>query len=84
MNIMAPELNDLRSGWVTGQTWRANCHSLVLDDKDVCLALLKRFKDNCSDYSFFTPDCLFASFNEKFGLWSKKQNERLLDEIKAF
>ena len=46
------------------------------------MTLLKRFKDNCSEYPFYTKDCLFTSFNEQFGLWSKKKNEALFKEIK--
>ena len=82
INFIVPELNDLYSGWVTGQAWRANCHKLVINDKNVYMTLLKRFKDNCSEYPFYTKDCLFTSFNEQFGLWSKKKNESLFKEIK--
>ena len=82
INFLVPELNDLYSGWTTRQSWRANCHKLVINDKDVYLTLLKRFKDNCSDYLLYTEDCLFTSFNEKYGLWSKKNNEALFEEIK--
>lgn len=82
INFIVPELNDLYSGWITGQAWRANCHRLVLNDKDVYLSLLKRFKSNCSKYPFYTEDCLLTSFNEQFGLWSKKKNVALFKEIK--
>lgn len=81
INYLVPELNDLYSGWVAVQPWRLNCHKKVINDKDVYLALLKRFKTNCCDYPFYTDDCLFSSLNDGNGLWSKKKNEKLFDEI---
>lgn len=81
-NFIVPELNDLYSGWVTKQNWRLNCHNLVKNDKDVYMVLLKRFKDNCSTYPLYSEDCLLTSFNEQFGLWSKKQNKEIFKEIK--
>ncbi len=83
INFIVPELNDLYSGWITGQAWRANCHAMVINDEEVYLTLLKRFKTNCKNYPFYTEDCLFTSFNEQFGLWSKKQNQRLFRKIKS-
>lgn len=83
INFIVPELNDLYSGWEAGQAWRKNCHNLVIDDKNVYLTLLKRFKTSCKDNPFYTKDCLFKSFNEKFGLWSRKKNEKLFSEIEA-
>ncbi len=82
INFLVPELNDLYSGWITGQAWRLKCHSLVINDKDVYLALLKRFKTNCADNPFYSNDCLYTSFNEQYGLWSKEKNEKLFEEIK--
>lgn len=83
INFIVPELNDLYSGWITGQAWRANCHAMVINDEEVYLTLLKRFKTNCKNYPFYTEDCLFTSFNEQFGLWSKKQNQSLFRKIKS-
>lgn len=83
VNYIVPELNDLYSGWETRQVWRKNCHNLVINDKDVYLTLLKRFKNTCKDYPGYTEDCLLTSFNEKFELWSLKQNEWLFKEIRA-
>lgn len=83
INFIVPELNDLYSGWITGQAWRASCHAMVINDEEVYLTLLKRFKTNCKNYPFYTEDCLFTSFNEQFGLWSKKQNQRLFRKIKS-
>lgn len=44
INFIVPELNDLYSGWETGQAWRKNCHNLVINDKNVYLTLLKSLK----------------------------------------
>ena len=81
INFLVPELNDLYSGWETKQQWRKNCHELVVNDKMVYLALLKRFKQNCSDYPFYTEKCLLTSYNEHFGGWSSANNKRLFEEI---
>lgn len=81
INFLVPELNDLYSGWETKQQWRKNCHELVVNDKTVYLALLKRFKQNCSDYPFYTEKCLLTSYNERFGCWSRANNKRLFEEI---
>lgn len=83
INFIVPELNDVYSGWQTNQQWRKNCHNLIINDKDVYMTLLKRFKDNCSTYPFYTPNCLYTSFNEQFGLWAKKQNKKLFTEIES-
>lgn len=82
INFIAPELNDLYSGWVTKQAWRAECHKRVINDKDVYLELLKRFKHNCNKYPLYTDRCLYTSFNAAFGLWDAKKNFPLFDEIK--
>ena len=81
VNFIVPELNDLYSGWITKQPWRKACYNVVIDDKNVYLALLKRFKSSCKDYPFYTDDCLFTSYNEQFGLWSKEQNADLFQII---
>lgn len=82
INYIVPELNDLYSGWQTGQMWRKNCHDRVINDKNVYLVLLKRFNTSCKNYPFYTEDCLYTSFSEKFeSSWSRKQNEKLFKEI---
>lgn len=82
INYIVPELNDFYSGWKTNQEWRKNCHNLIKNDKEVYMVLLKRFKSLCKNYPFYTQDCLLTSFNEIYGLWSKKQNKKLFAEIK--
>ena len=81
--LIVPELNDLYSGWITKEIWRANCFARVSNDKDLYLVLLKRFKTNCRNHILYTDDCLFTSFNEDYGLWSKEKNKRIFQEIKA-
>ncbi len=83
IEFIVPELNDLYSGWETRQAWRKNCHNLIINDKDVYLVLLKRFKSSCKNYPFYTKDCLYTSFNESFGLWSRKQNKKIFKEIEV-
>ena len=83
INFIVPELNDFYSGWKTGQQWRQICHSKIENDKNVYMELLKRFKQSCKDYPFYTDDCLYSSFNEPFGLWSRKQNKMIFEEIKS-
>ena len=82
INWIAPELNDVYSGWQTKQAWQKTCYDKIINDKDVYLTLLKRFKRTCKNYPCYTPTCLFTSFNEKYGLWSKNNNKNLFAEIK--
>jgi hypothetical protein len=83
INFLVPELNDLYSGWKTSLAWQKNCHDKIINDKAVYLTLLKRFKTTCKDYPFYTKDCLFTSYNEKFGLWSSASNKEIFKEIEA-
>lgn len=83
INFLVPELNDVYSGWKTKQEWRMNYHNLIINDKDVYLTLLKRFKNTCNNYPLYTPSCLFTSFNDGFGLWEKSNNDPLFREIAA-
>lgn len=83
INYLVPELNDLYSGWETREAWRKNCHNLVINDKEVYLTLLKRFKTTFKKHPLFAEELLLSSFNEKFGLWSRVLNKKLFEEIKA-
>lgn len=130
VNFIAPELNDLYSGWETKQQWRKNMHDKVKNDKTVYLALIKRFKNfqkimidlkvqiqinnklaeiisdrtisqekskeiqqKLQNDSFveklkndvfekFVEQKLLKSYNEEYGLWSKKNNKEIFDEIR--
>ena len=81
VNFLVPELNDLYSGWETQQEWRQNCHKLVINDKDVYLTLLERFKSSCKNHPLYDERCLFTSFNARMGLWNIKNNFKLFEEI---
>lgn len=81
ISYIAPELNDLYSGWITKEAWRLNCHSIVKDDKDVYLAILKLFAEFCKKEHAFDVGMLHTSFNESFGGWSKEKNKGLFEEI---
>lgn len=83
INFIVPELNDFYSGWETKEAWRKSCHDRIKDDKCVYLTLLKRFKRTCKNRPLYTNDCLFKSFNEPFGLWSRLKNKALFKEIAA-
>ncbi len=81
VNFIAPELNDLYSGWETGQTWRKNCHDLVRNDKDVYLAILEQFLSIEKDNPDFHPEILCRSYNSTYGTWDGDNNIGLYKEI---
>lgn len=83
VNFIVPELNDFYSGWETNQAWRKNCHDKIRNDKDVYMELLRQFIDIEKDNEYFDVSALCRSFNEKYGLWSSKQNLNLYKEICA-
>lgn len=83
INYLVPELNDVYSGWEANVLWKQVCHNLIKNDKEVYLAMLKRFKKTCKNYPLYTEKCLFTSYNEKTGLWSKSRNKQIFEEIKA-
>ncbi len=81
INFIVPELNDVYSGWETSQDWKKKAYSLILDDKDVYMRLLKRFKANCR-YPVYAEKYLYCSYHAKYKTWSTAQNKNLFDEIK--
>lgn len=88
INFIVPELNDMYSGWETKQKWRRICHDKVKNDKDVYMKLLKQFLDNEKGRIVLgkfeiNASSLCKSYNEIFGIWSNKQNNKLYEEIKA-
>ena len=83
VNFLVPELNDVYSGWITGQDWRAICYKKIINDVDVYLELLRRFKHNCSDNPIYSKKCLLTSLNEKFGLCSKDKNKKIFKTIES-
>lgn len=80
VNFIVPELNDVYSGWVSRLPWQQNCHQAIIGNKDVYLALLKRYKD-FHDNNPFVVKWLLKSYNEEYGLWSNKKNAALYKEI---
>ncbi|MBE6667226.1 MAG: hypothetical protein E7607_02825 [Ruminococcaceae bacterium] len=81
VNLIAPELNDVYSGWITSQEWRKKCHSMVIDDENVYLLLLKRFKE-FYNYNPFIIKQLCSSFNAPLRIWSEKNNRKIYKKIK--
>lgn len=80
INFIVPELNDVYSGWVTKESWRQNCHNAIINDKNVYLELLKRFKKFYGNNQLIIKE-LLNSFNQEYGTWSNKKNEKLYKEI---
>ena len=80
VNFIVPELNDLYSGWITGQDWRVALHNKVKDDKEVYFAILKVFADYAKTKGI-KSNVLHTSLNDQFGLWSHKQNKAIYKEI---
>ena len=83
INFIVPELNDLYSGWITNQSWRKVCHSVVIPDKNVYLAILKQFINIEKNNPSFHIEMLCRSFNQRFGLWNDMKNIELYKEIIA-
>ena len=81
INHIVPELNDVYSGFVAKKEWQQNCYNKIINDKNVYLASLKRFKTKCSNHPHYTKDCLFSSLNEQYGIWSTENNIELFEEI---
>ena len=80
VNFIVPELNDVYSGWVSKQQWQLNCHNKIINDKDVYMEIIKRFKELYDNNPFIMKN-LYRSWNEQFGIWSSKNNEDLYEEI---
>ena len=80
VNFIVPELNDVYSGWVSKQVWQNNCHNVIIDEKNVYMILLKRFKELYDNNPFIVKN-LYRSYNEQFGIWSAENNYKLYKEI---
>jgi len=80
INYIVPELNDVYSGWVSKQAWQNNCHNVIIDNKDVYLILLKRFKVLYDNNPIIVKN-LYRSWNEQFGIWSNENNIQLYEQI---
>ena len=42
--FFVPTLNDVYSGWKSNKQWEIKCHQKIINDKDVYLILIERFK----------------------------------------
>lgn len=82
LQYLIPELNDVYSGWITKQAWRKACHDVILDDKELYLVLLKRFKETCKTHPLCRIELMFSSCNAKYALWDSRNNHALFEEIK--
>lgn len=81
--FLIPELNDVYSGWETNMQWRKNCYEKIIKDKDVYLALVKRFKLIIEKLDgLIGEEQIYASYNEQYGLWSSDKNEKLYEEMR--
>lgn len=78
--FIVPEMNDVYSGWKTKEQWRATCHKSIINDKDVYLILIKRFMEKHKDCPL---KLLLTSFNEQFGIWTKRNNKEIFEAIKS-
>lgn len=83
VNFLVPELNDIYSGWQSKQEWKLACCNKIIDDRNVYLILLKRFISKAPlMYRLFGNKALRKSFNEKYGLWNRKNNIEIFKQIK--
>lgn len=88
VNHIAPELNDLYSGWETKEFWRQNCHNLVKNDIKVYFQLLASFIMLYIDDPTFDIRELLKCFNELHQVnqtaeleWTGEKNQELYNKI---
>lgn len=82
VNFLVPELNDVYSGWKTKLQWQKNCHDRIINDKDVYMALIKRFKSYLyKEVNKIILQKVLTSSDEKDGLWKECKNKELLNEL---
>lgn len=62
--------------------WQNNCHSIIIDEKEVYMILIKRFKDIYDNNPFIVKN-LCRSWNAQFGSWSDENNYELYEEIEC-
>lgn len=80
VNFIVPELNDVYSGWVSKMAWQNSCHSVIINDKEVYLRIIKRYKDFHNNNPIIVK-WLLKSYNKAHGLWSDEKNAELYNEI---
>ena len=81
LNFIVPELNDVYSGYESGLAWQRKCHSIIKENKDVYLELIKRVK-KLEGYSDYVEEDIYRSMGAIYGTWSNRQNKKLYEELK--
>ena len=81
LNFIVPELNDVYSGYESGLAWQRKCHSIIKENKDVYLELIKRVK-KLEGYSGYVEEGIYRSMGAIYGTWSNRQNKKLYEELK--
>ena len=81
LNFIVPELNDVYSGYESGLAWQRKCHSIIKENKDVYLELIKRVK-KLECYSGYVEEDIYRSMGAIYGTWSNRQNKKLYEELK--
>ena len=81
LNFIVPELNDVYSGYESGLAWQCKCHSIIKENKDVYLELIKRVK-KLEGYSGYVEEDIYRSMGAIYGTWSNRQNKKLYEELK--
>ena len=81
LNFIVPELNDVYSGYESGLAWQRKCHSIIKENKDVYLELIKRVK-KLEGYSGYVEKDIYRSMGAIYGTWSNRQNKKLYEELK--
>ena len=81
-NFIIPELNDVYCGWKSNQKWQQCLHEKIINDKDVYLDIIEKYiLEVLKPKKCDTRPYLFTSYNEKYGLWSKDNNEEIFFAI---
>ena len=81
-NFLIPELNDVYCGWKSNQKWQQCLHEKIINDKNVYLDIIEKYiLEVLKPKKCDTRPYLFTSYNEKYGLWSKDNNEEIFFAI---
>ena len=81
VNFIAPELNDVYSGWLTKQEWRKNCHLKIINDEAVYLEIMRMFVEWYKSLYKVNKQLLRTSFNEQYGKWHKDMNYKIFKKL---
>jgi len=81
INFIAPELNDVYSGWKTKQEWRKKCHEKIIDDKEVYFEIMKQFVEWYKANRGIEKSLLHRSFNDTYGEWNITKNKKIFKEL---